>query len=296
MYLKKGDSIALVSPARAISHELVMPAILFFEEHGLDVKVGKHAYNINHQMAGTEAEKVEDIQQFICDPEVRAIVSTRGGYGCVKIIDQLDFGPLAKQNKWFVGYSDITVFHSHIHQNFGTPTLHATMPVNISAMPSLIENETNKSLIAALMGQDLVYDLPNHPLNVPGDAKGVLVGGNLSVLCSLCGSTSNIDTQGKILFLEDVDEYLYHIDRMMMNLKRAGKLKSLAAMVIGGMTDMRDNNIPFGQSASEIILQHTQEFGYPIYFDLQAGHCQPNVALRFGLQAEIKNNQLLLLA
>lgn len=294
MYLKKGDTIALVSPARCISQKALKPAIDFFEKHGLHIIVGKHAYNVHHQMAGTDDEKVEDIQKFIYDPEIKAIVSTRGGYGSVRVIDKLNFEPLVQQNKWFVGYSDITVFHSHIHRNFGIPTIHSTMPVNISTKSSPLDNRTNESLIAALMGQDLLYDLSDHTLNVVGNAKGILVGGNLSILYSLCGSNSDLDTRGKILFLEDVDEYLYHIDRMMMNLKRTRKLESLAALVVGGMTNMRDNDMRYGKSACEIILEHTQEYRYPVYFDFQAGHCQPNVALRFGLQAEIKNNQLLL--
>lgn len=294
MYLKKGDTIAIVSPARAIEREKVQPAIRFFEKHGLNVVVGKHTYNIHNQMAGTDAEKAEDIQGFINDPNIRAIVSTRGGYGCVRIIDKLDLKPLADQKKWFVGYSDVTVFHSHIHQNFGTPTLHSTMPVSISDNPTKEEAISNDTLVQALLGKDLSYDLAPHPLNKPGNAKGKLVGGNLSMLYSMCGSASDIGTAGKILFIEDLDEYLYHIDRMMMNLKRTGKLVRLTALVVGGMSDMNDNAIPFGKTAEEIILEHTEEYGYPVYFGFQAGHQKPNVALRLGLEAEIKDNQLLL--
>ncbi len=296
MYLKKGDTIAIVSPARAIEPLKVKPAIQFFERHGLNVVVGKHAYNVNNQMAGTDTEKAEDIQAFIDDPKIRAIVSTRGGYGCVRIIDKLDLAPLAEQKKWFVGYSDVTVFHSHILQNQNTPTIHGTMPVNISEHPCAEEEESNQTLIDALMGKDICYDIAAHPLSIAGDAEGVLVGGNLSMLYSLCGSDSDIDTQGKILFMEDLDEYLYHVDRMMMNLKRTGKLNQLAALVVGGMSDMNDNAIPFGKSAEEIILEHTQEFDYPVYFGFQAGHQKLNVAMRFGMNAEIKDNQLLLLA
>jgi len=294
MYLNNGDTIAIVSPARAIPEEKVLPAIHFFEKHGLKVLVGKHTYKVHNQMAGTDAEKAEDIQSFINNPEVKAIVSTRGGYGCVRVIDSLDLKPLAASSKWFVGYSDVTVFHSHIHQNFGTPTLHATMPVNISDDPSPEERAGNDSLIKALLGGDLAYNLLPNRLNKLGDAKGKLVGGNLSMLYSMCGSASDIDTSGKILFIEDLDEYLYHVDRMMMNLKRTGKLDKLAALVVGGMSDMNDNTIPFGKTAEEIILEHTVEYGYPIYFGFQAGHQKPNVALRLGMDAEIKDNQLLL--
>jgi muramoyltetrapeptide carboxypeptidase len=294
MYLKKGDTIAIVSPARAIASEEIQPAVHFFEKHGLHVVLGKHIHTIHHQMAGTDAEKVEDIQAFINDPTVRAIVSTRGGYGCVRVIDQLDLSPLAAQKKWFVGYSDVTAFHSHIHQNYGTPTIHGTMPVNISKDPSLEEKKSNTTLIAALMGEDLRYPIAPNPLNKVGDATGILVGGNLSMLYSICGSASDIETRGKILFIEDLDEYLYHIDRMMMNMKRTGKLEDLAALVVGGMSDMNDNAIPYGKTAEEIILEHTAGFNYPIYFGFQAGHQKPNVAMRFGMKAEIKDNQLFL--
>jgi muramoyltetrapeptide carboxypeptidase len=296
MYLKKGDTIAIVSPARAIESEKVESAIRFFEKYGLNVVIGKHAYNVHNQMAGTDTEKAEDIQAFIDDPKIRAILSTRGGYGCVRIIDKLDFTRLCEQKKWFVGYSDITVFHSHIVQNHHTPTIHGTMPISMSGNPNSEEKETNTTLIEALMGKDLCYDIAPHALSIAGDAKGILVGGNLSMLYSLCGSDSDIDTQGKILFIEDLDEYLYHIDRMMMNLKRTGKLNQLAALVVGGMSDMNDNAIPFGKTAEEIILEHTQNFNYPIYFGFQAGHQKLNVAMRFGMNAEITDNQLLLRA
>lgn len=294
MYLKKGDTIAIVSPARAIDKEKVEPAIRFFESYGLKVLVGKHVYDINNQMAGTDANKVADIQAFIDNKKVKAIVSTRGGYGCVRIIDQLNLKPLAKQKKWFVGYSDVTVFHSHIHQNFGTATLHGTMPVNIGGEPSVDEQISNETLMAALFGEDLTYVLPSHSLNKPGDAKGILVGGNLSMLYSMCGSVSDIDTQGKILFIEDLDEYLYHVDRMMMNLKRTGKLEKLAGLLIGGMIDMNDNAIPFGKTAEEIILDHTKHYDYPIYFGFEAGHQKPNKALRLGTEVHIRDNQLFL--
>jgi len=294
MYLKKGDTIAIVSPARAIKKEQVEPAVRFFEKHGLNVLVGQHTYNVHNQMAGTDEEKAEDIQSFINNPNVKAIVSTRGGYGCVRVIDKLNLKPLANQKKWFVGYSDVTVFHSHIHNNFGTPTLHATMPVNISDDPSPEEQIGNTTMMDCLFGKSLAYNLPSNPINKTGNATGKLVGGNLSMLYSMCGSVSDIDTAGKILFIEDLDEYLYHIDRMMMNLKRTGKLDKLAALIVGGMSDMNDNAIPYGKNAEEIILEHTQDYDYPIYFNFEAGHQKPNRAMRFGIDAEIKDNQLFL--
>ena len=294
MYLQPGDTIGIVSPARAIPKEKVQPAVSFLESQGFNVKVGNHVFNVHNQMAGTEDEKVEDIQNFIDDPSIKAIISTRGGYGCVRVIDHLNLKPLADQNKWFIGYSDVTVFHSHIHTQFDVPTIHGTMPVNITSDPSSEEQLSNKSLIDCLVGNDITYSMHQHQLTQPGNAEGVLVGGNLSMLYSLCGSESDIQTAGKILFLEDLDEYLYHVDRMMMNLKRTGKLSDLAGLIIGGMSDMNDNTIPFGKTAEEIILEHTQAYNYPIYFGFDAGHQQPNLAMRFGMKARISDNQLIL--
>jgi muramoyltetrapeptide carboxypeptidase len=294
MYLQSGDTVAIVSPARAIEVEKVKPAIQLLESHGLKVLTGKNVFEINNQMAGTDQEKVEDLQKFINNPEVKAIINTRGGYGSVRLIDQLDLKPLANQKKWFVGYSDITVFHSHLHQNFNTPTVHATMPVNISENPSEQETISNNTLIKALFGEELNYNLPEHELSKKGNAKGILVGGNLSILYSLCGSSSDIDTSNKILFIEDLDEYLYHIDRMMMNLKRTGKLDHLKALIVGGMSDMNDNTIPYGKTAEEIILEHTADYNYPVYFGLEAGHTTPNRALRLGKEAVIQDNRLIL--
>ena len=296
MYLKPGDTIGIVSPARAISEAELRPAIQWFERNGLQVVLGQNALRKHHQMAGTDQEKIADIQAFINNPTIKAIVCARGGYGSVRIIDQVDLSPLKTHFKWWVGYSDMTVFHSHIHRQLNLPSLHATMPVNISANPSAPEHQSNQSLLDALFGKDLVYELPKHPFNRPGRVNAPIVGGNLSILYSLCGSASDIDTEGKILFIEDLDEYLYHIDRMMMNLKRTGKLDRLAGLVVGSMSDMNDNTIPYGKTAEEIIKEHTHDQNYPVYFGFDAGHQKPNFAIRFGMDAVIENNQLTLLA
>jgi muramoyltetrapeptide carboxypeptidase len=246
-------------------------------------------FNRHNQFAGTDAQKIEDIQAGIDNNEVKAIWSSRGGYGSARIIDQLNLSNI-KEQKWFVGYSDFTVFHSHIHRHLGMPTLHATMPVNVKTG----EEYACKTMIEALRGEELKYNFNKHELNREGDANGVLVGGNLSILYSLCGSDSDISTEGKILFLEDLDEYLYHVDRMMMNLKRTNKLSKLAALVVGGMSDMNDNAIPYGKTAEEIILEHTREYNYPIYFGLEAGHIERNAALRLGMECKINDNSLIL--
>ena len=293
-YLEKGDTIGIVSPSRYISLAEVKPTIYWLKKNGLKVELGPNMFNRKNQMSGSDSDKISDVQAFINSTNIQAILCSRGGYGCVRLLDQLDFQPLVDQKKWFLGYSDITAIHSHIHVNFGFPSLHCTMPINITESNDPNENMTNQSLLDAVFGKDLSYDLPHNSFNKTGNASGKLIGGNLSILYSLCGSKSDISTDGKILFLEDLDEYLYHIDRMMMNLKRTGKLHSLSALVIGGMSDMNDNPIPFGKNASQIIVEHTKDYNYPIYFGLQAGHTKPNFALRLGMNAYIRDNKLFL--
>ena len=294
MYLKPGDLVALVSPSRAISPSEVEASVAFLKSHGLRVTISQHVFDVNHQFAGKDQDKIQDIQEAINNPEVKAIWSTRGGYGSARIIDGLDFSSLKQDFKWFIGYSDFTVFHSHIHNQLAIPTLHATMPVNVSSEPQPAEQKSNETLINALFGKELSYALPEHELSRKGDTNGLLIGGNLSILYSLCGSASAINTRGKILFLEDLDEYLYHVDRMLMNLMRCGVLEGLAGLVVGGMSDMNDNTIPFGMSAEQIILSHVETYDYPVYFGLEAGHVQPNLALRLGMEAKIDDNRLIL--
>jgi len=217
---------------------------------------------------------------------VRAIVIARGGYGTVRIIDHLNFDKFIKNPKWIIGYSDVTALHSHIHQQFNIQTLHATMPLNFPADGK--DNNALHSLKKALFGEVLEYTVKPHTLNRRGKASGILNGGNLSLLFALNGTPSDISTEGKILFIEDLDEYLYHIDRMMMNLKRSGKLSHLKALIVGGMTEMRDNTIPFGKEANEIIAEAVSEYDYPVLFDFPAGHIEDNRALILGGECEIK--------
>jgi muramoyltetrapeptide carboxypeptidase len=203
----------------------------------------------------------------------------------VWIIDQIDFTSFRKNPKWIVGYSDITVLHSHIHRHLGIETLHAIMPINITADDA--PNDAQDTLKNALFGKIRSYSYPTTPLARTGEAEGVLTGGNLSILYSLMGSVSEIDTTGKILFLEDVDEYLYHIDRMLMNLKRAGKLSKLKGLIIGGMDRMNDNTIPYGRTANEIIAEAVAEFDYPVCFDFPSGHGENNLALILGRKVRL---------
>jgi len=284
-YLKHGDRIGLVSPARKISSAEVKASVKVLQRWGLEPVFGRHIFSSEHQFAGKDEERATDIQEFLDDINVKAILSTRGGYGSVKIIDKLDFSKFIVHPKWFIGYSDITVFHNHIHTHFNIGTLHATMPINFPT--DFSENESVLSLRRALFGELGGYALDQVNIIRGGKAIAPLVGGNLSMLYSLSGTNSDIDTQNKILFIEDLDEYLYHIDRMMMNLKRSGKLSRLKGLIVGGMNDMNDNTVPFGKTAEEIIWDAVKEYNFPVVFNFPAGHQQDNKALFLGSDIEL---------
>lgn len=275
-YLKKGDKIGIAACARKISAEELDPGIKALEQWGLQVVPGKHLFKTQNQFAGTDKERAEDLQVFLDDPSIKGIFAARGGYGTLRIIDRLNFDDFKKHPKWIIGFSDITVLHAHVH-NLGIETLHAKMLINFAK-----DEQSSQALYKALFGQLNQYRIGSTEWNKTGTAKGELIGGNLSLLYALSGSVSDMDTRGKILFIEDLDEYLYHIDRMMLNLKRSGKLTHLAGLIIGGMTDMKDNTIPFGKNAEEIILDSVKEFNYPVCFNFPAGHVDTNLPLYLG--------------
>lgn len=277
-FLQAGDSIGIVAPARKVSKEEMGPAIQFLENAQLKVSFGEHLFAADNQFGGTDKERANDFQAMLDNPEIKAILCARGGYGSVRIIDRLDFGTFMQHPKWVCGFSDITVFHSHIHTQCHTATLHSTLALNIPQNTST----ANSTFLDALFGKKITHAFPSHPLNRTGLASGEMVGGNLSMLYSLLGSPSDINTDGKILFIEDLDEYLYHIDRMIMNLKRNGKFDHLAGLVVGAMSDMHDNTIPFGRTAEEIIAEHCSEYDFPICFGMPAGHINDNRTLIFG--------------
>lgn len=287
--LKKGDCIALLATARKISYAEIEPAVKIFEAAGFKVKTGASIGAEHNQFAGNSDLRAKDFQQMLDDDTVKAIICARGGYGTVQIIDKIDFSGFIKKPKWIVGYSDVTVLHAHIQQNFGIQTLHATMPVNF---PKTATNSAVETLIEALKGVPLVYkfsiDKSVQHLVKAGKAEGILVGGNLSVLYSLCGSASFPDTSGKVLFIEDLDEYLYHIDRMMMNLKRNGVFDNLNTLIVGGMNDMNDNAIAYGKTAEEIISENVKEYNFPVLFGFPAGHIENNLALKMGAMVQLQ--------
>lgn len=283
-YLHSGDVVGIVAPARKISANELKPAIEFLEMNGFRVALGKNIFEKDNQFAGTDEQRAADFQTFLDDPDIKAILCARGGYGSVRIIDRLDFSGFVQSPKWICGYSDVTVFHSHLHQ-LGYATLHSTMPINIKEEDFYSPNNT--SFIRGLTGKSLAYTVPTQPMDRTGEVTAPIVGGNLSILYSLLASGSDINTDGKILFIEDLDEYLYHIDRMMMALKRSGKLANLAGLLVGGMSDMNDNTIPFGHTAEEIIAHVTEEYSYPVCYGFPAGHIEDNLALRLGTEATL---------
>ncbi|HRH65067.1 MAG TPA: LD-carboxypeptidase [Bacteroidia bacterium] len=287
-YLKPGDTVMIVSTARKVNKAEVKPAVDILESWGLQVKFGKNLYKFQNQFSGSDEERTADFQSALNNKNVHAVMFARGGYGTVRIIDRIDFRRFVKNPKWLIGYSDITVIHSQVHK-LGVETIHAPMPFNLSKLSA----NCLSVLKDALFGQTLRYTSSKQQavlekLNRQGSAKGELVGGNLSILYSLSGTPSDIETKGKILFLEDLDEYLYHVDRMMMNLKRSGKLADLAGLIVGGMADMKDNEVPFGKTAEEIILDAVAEYAYPVLFGFPAGHIPNNYPLIFGREAMLK--------
>lgn len=277
-YLRSGDTVIILSTARKVTIEDMAPAVQTFESWGLKVRLGKTIGLSDNQYAGTDAERLADIQAAINDPEIRAIICARGGYGTVRIADDIDWTGMLKHPKWLAGFSDITYLHVHLNQTLGVQTLHSTVPTFFPKnTPEAID-----SIRRQLFGEEVIYDLEPHALNRKGEAKGVLIGGNLSILYSITGTKSGFNTAGKIFFIEDVDERLYHIDRMMINLKRSGKLHDLAGLIVGGMTDISDNLIPFGKNAEEIIMEHVSGFHYPVCFNFPAGHIPDNRAIVLG--------------
>jgi muramoyltetrapeptide carboxypeptidase len=282
-YLTKGDTVGILATARKIDHEPLEPAIKLLKSWGLNVIVGKTIGLDNHQLAGADWQRATDFQEMIDNPAIKAVWCAKGGYGTVRMVDRIDFTHFKKKPKWFIGFSDATVLHSHIN-NMDIATIHGIMAASVSgATPQAIE-----SLHKALFGDKIAYTVPAHKYNRPGKVSGELVGGNLSVLFSIVGSRSEMDYKGKILFLEDLDEYLYHVDRMMTNLERNGYFKNVKGIVIGGFTKMRDNDIPWGHDALEIIKEITKEYNIPICFNFPAGHISDNRALVFGKEVTLE--------
>lgn len=285
-FLQPGDLIGICAPARKVSQEEMLDGINWLIQKGFRVKESEYLYNSQNQFSGSDEERANDLQSFINDPEVKAILFARGGYGAVRLIDRIDFSPLEKNPKWLIGFSDMTVIHSHVNANTSVCTLHAPMMINL--MKDKRNEESAGKIIEAITGKGIRYNaITQNPFNRKGICEGELIGGNLSLLFALASTSSDIDTDNKILFIEDLDEYLYHIDRMMQQLKRSGKLKNLKGLIVGGMSDMRDNAIPFGKTATEIIAEAVAAYNYPVCFDFPAGHIDKNLPLIMGATVKL---------
>lgn len=284
-FLKPGDKIGLVAPARKISENEILPVIKKIENIGYKVITGKNLFGEHHQFSGTDQERAADFQQMLDNKEIKVILCARGGYGSVRIVNALNFNRFKRYPKWIAGFSDITVFHSYINKLMRCETLHCAMPVNFTQENS---GKSFEMMIQTLEGKIPDYAFRSNPLNKSGETTGQFTGGNLSMIYSLRGTPLDIDTRDKILFIEDIDEYLYHIDRMMMNLKTGNLLKNLSGLLCGAMTDMKDNTIPYGQHAFEIIHHVVDTYTFPYGFDFPAGHIDDNFPLIMGRKARLK--------
>ncbi len=289
-YLKVGDTIAIVAPAGILQgrQATIQKAQKLAESWGLKVVLGKNIYNQNNHFAGTDNERCQDFQDALDDKSVKAIWAARGGYGSVRILDMLDFTEYKKHPKWIIGYSDITAFHNHIH-NLGFETLHAMMPTSLEEKPEEI-TETIASFKKALFGDNLKYEIPSSTYNRTLSFKqieGELIGGNLAILTSMLGSKSQLNTENKILFIEEIGEYKYSIDRMLQSLKRAGYFTKVNAVIVGDMSLIKKNTTSWGSSIEQLILDVVPE-GIPVLFDFPAGHEAENRALIFGRNIQLK--------
>ncbi len=283
--IKPGSKIRLVSPAGKVDEKDILPAVKWLTEQGYKVELGKHIFGRHFQFAGTDRQRLSDLQTALDDPETGAIICSRGGYGTVRIIDKLDCRAFKEHPKWLVGFSDITILHTCMN-NFGVVTIHGAMPrYFFQSDGNPAENLT--SLMKLLTGGKVSYSFKNGESNRTGKVKGELVGGNLSIISSLQGTKYELNTEGKILFLEDIDEFLYHTDRMMYQLKLSGKLANLAGLVLGDFTEMKDNESPFGKTIHEIISESVEDYNYPFCFGFPAGHDKKNLALAFGQNWEL---------
>ena len=283
--LQKNDTIGIIAPGRKLDNATLQSAVRIIESWGYQVKIGDKLFSTKHSyLSGSDEERLEDVQKMLDDPSVKAIICARGGYGTTRILDQLDFSSFVKNPKWVCGFSDITSLHLKLHM-LGVQSIHGTMPVLFSKPESALSVETLKQVLG---GNSVTLEAGSNSTNKPGKATGTLVGGNLSLIVDSLGTASEVDTANKILVIEEVEEYVYKIDRMFVQLKRAKKLQQLAGIVVGHMTDVQESELPFGESIEEIILNHVQEFKYPIGFGFPIGHENPNVAWIEGSNATLQ--------
>lgn len=286
-YLKVGDTVAILAPSGILKNRAdeVNQAVALLKSWGLNAIVGNNVFKKDNHFAGTDLQRSEDFQNALDDPTISAIWCARGGYGTVRILDRLDYTKFRLKPKWVIGYSDITALHNQIH-NQGFQSMHALMCVSLTKDLKDI-NETVDTFKLALFGHELAYNLDASIYNKEGRTKGLLVGGNLTLLHTMLGSNTSIDTSGKVLFIEEIGEYKYHIDRMLQSLKRAGYFDNCVGLLVGGMSKMRKNTTPWGTSVEQLILDALSDYNFPIAFGMPAGHEKDNRAMIFGQEVEL---------
>lgn len=280
-YLQKGDTIGVVCPSGNMPYEQMETCLQVLQQWGFKIKKGDTLGTHFNYFSGTDEERLTDLQKMLDDDDVQAVFCARGGYGLSRMIDAIDFTAFVAKPKWIVGYSDITILHAHIYTNFGIASLHAPMAAAFNH-----GGDTTiyvQSLLQAITGISYQYTSEPYKLNRPGVATGELIGGNLCLLAHLVGSCSSADMRGKLLFVEDIGEYIYNIDRMLLQLQRAGKLDCLAGLIVGSFTDTKDTTMPFGASVYDVIFDKIKNYNYPVCFHFPVGHATENVALKHGL-------------
>lgn len=275
--------IKIVSPAKAIEPLIIDKAVELLSTHDILVETGEHAKGSFNYFSGTDDQRLSDLQSSLDDSTLDAILCSRGGYGMVRIIDQLDFKAFSKKPKFILGYSDITVLHSRL-TNMGFESVHCTAPLNFSKNST----ESIQSMLNVLRSAGNEYLISHHPLNREGTATAEVVGGNLAIIASLIGTNDELKTDGKILFIEDIGEAIYAVDRMLWTLEKSGKLERLKGLIVGGMTNMKDSDVPFGLSVEEVIRERVEKYDYPLAFNFPAGHIDDNRAIVLGRTASLE--------
>ncbi len=281
-HLKPGDSVAIVAPSGILKDrdKEIDRAIALLKSWGLHAVVGKHVFEKAGHFAGTDAQRIDDLQKALDDPSIKAIWAARGGYGTVRVIDGLNYTSFKKNPKWVIGYSDVTALHNEIH-NIGIQSIHALMCTSLTEDLTEVEHAI-MSFRDAIFGNPITYEIPGNKYNKPGKAEGQLVGGNLTLLHTMLGSKTSINAKGKIIFIEEIGEYAYHIDRMLMSLKRAGYFENCAGLIVGDISKVRRNTTPWGKPMKQLILDAFEGYDFPILFNFPAGHEDDNRALILG--------------
>ena len=287
-YLKKGDTVAIVAPSGVLKNYngYILKAKELLKSWELEVVIGKNVFNDNGHFAGTDNQRSADFQLALDDKAIKAIWCARGGYGAMRVIDNLNFEKYKENPKWIIGYSDITAIHNDLHNN-KSESIHGIMCKSLEKI-DVDNNESISLLKKTLFGEKLSYTIEGNNYNIEGNSNGQLIGGNLTLLHCLLGSESSIDTDGKILFIEDLGEYLYHIDRMLISLKRAGYFDNCKGLIVGDFTDMRKNTTPFGRNLKELILDIVKEYDFPVSFGFPAGHGEKNYPMILGREINLE--------